>query len=640
MKKKSLKSLESRTSGILHTSDILRTSAISRASKKPVHFRDEIRTSFISYAFVPVAALMVLITLCAGIIWSVGIIRKAKNDCETICVVVNEAVENYLTKVEELSGLDIPRMKTDKNLVSETYSALKEFSRKQLIAANFVVLDDDYSILLQGDSSQTFHIPLYQKEIDWGPLQRMSQNSGKTVLEISHEYSAGALDEIIIGAAVRSGGFFCEPVESSSVRSGQADISDGEKTGYLICTITGKSVQDALKSISSPYVITNSFRDVFVTTNRYYLDDMNRLSSVYRTESDEVSITGSDAVYRADICDGALSVYTIIDVSQMKKALKTLVLLAVILLVFLSAAMFISGGKIAADKTRTIDELVAAFHDVEEGNLENRIDIRENIEFQTIGEAYNKMLDDIKRLIAENEKETKAKYISELKQLEMQFNPHFLYNTLATVRYLVKLDPDGAVRTVVSLAELLRYSLNSKNSYVELGEDLKYIENYLTILETRFGSKFSFEINVSDECKNAVIPKLIVQPVIENAVKYGFEGVSSMHIAVSAQKIVADGAAWRSETAPDSSTDGTSGENKLLLTITDTGSGMDSETLTQVKSLLSTPENATNHIGLFNVQRRIKLLYGEEYGLTVESEAGRGTVVRISLPYKCGNVSV
>ena len=645
MKKKSLKSLESRTSDILHTS------AISRASKKTVHFRDEIRTSFISYAFVPVAALMVLITLCAGIIWSVGIIRKAKNDSETICAVVDTTVENYRRKVTELANaggqaqengsilqdvqeadtakadgfLDIRRMRTDKALVSEAYSALKEFSRKQLIAANFVVLDDDYTILLQGDSSQTFHIPLYQKEIDWGPLQRMSQDPGNAVLEISHEYSAGALDEIIIGAAVICG-----------------DKTDDreDKTGYLICTITGKSVQDALKSISSPYVITNSFRDVFVTTNRYYLDDMNRLSSVYRTESDEVSITGSDAVYRADICGGALSVYTIIDISQMKKALKTLVLLAVILLVFLSAAMFISGGKIAADKTRTIDELVAAFHDVEEGNLENRIDIRENVEFQTIGEAYNKMLDDIKRLIAENEKETKAKYISELKQLEMQFNPHFLYNTLATVRYLVKLDPDGAVRTVVSLAELLRYSLNSKNSYVELAEDLKYIENYLAILETRFGSKFSFGINVSDECKDAVIPKLIVQPVIENAVKYGFEGVSSMHIAVSAQKIVADGAAWRSETAPDSSTDGTSDENRLLLTITDTGSGMDSETLTQVQSLLSNPENATNHIGLFNVQRRIKLLYGENYGLTVESEAGRGTFVRITLPYKCGNLSV
>ncbi len=248
------------------------------------------------------------------------------------------------------------------------------------------------------------------------------------------------------------------------------------------------------------------------------------------------------------------------------------------------------------------------------------------------------MLDDIKRLIAENEKETKAKYISELKQLEMQFNPHFLYNTLATVRYLVKLDPDGAVRTIVSLAELLRYSLNSKNSYVELGEDLKYIENYLAILETRFGSKFSFEINVSDECKNAVIPKLIVQPVIENAVKYGFEGVASMHISVSAEELIEGDAS--ATPGADARFDGTersgtaSGENLLLLTISDTGSGIDAETLKQVQSLLSTPENATNHIGLFNVQRRIKLLYGEKYGLTVESETLRGTVVRIKLPYR------
>ena len=667
--------------------------------KKPLHFRDEIRTAFISYAFIPVAALFILITLCAGIIWSVGINRKAQGDCLQICAVLEEAVQNYMQKAAELSGagtvpgentgstvtggtdgtpsgvasdgtlgavgLDIPRMKIDKTLVSEAYSALKEFSRKQSIAANFAVVDEDFSVLLQGDSSQTFRIPAYQKEIGWGPLQRMAQNPGKAVLEISHEYSASALDEIIIGSAVTSGAGAsgasntdgagawggASVAESSGAPAGTSGVAaeaaesantDATQTGYLIFAITGKNVQDALRSISSPYVITDSFRDVFVTTNRYYLDDMNRLSSEYRTESGSISIKGYDAVYRSDICGGSLSVYTIIDISQMGKALKTLVLLAVILLVFLSVAMFVSGEKIASDKTRTIDELVAAFHDVEDGILENRVDIRGNIEFQTIGEAYNKMLDDIKRLIAENEKETKAKYISELKQLEMQFNPHFLYNTLATVRYLVKLDPDGAVKTVVSLAELLRYSLSNENSYVELEEDLKYIENYLAILETRFGSKFSFDISVADDCMNAVIPKLIVQPVIENAVKYGFEGVPSMRITVLAEKAVTSGGQYSGEEtriAGEASSRKANGADneRLLLTISDTGSGMDAETLKQVQSLLSTPENATNHIGLFNVQRRIKLLYGEKYGLSVESVQGEGTVVRIVLPYSAAS---
>jgi len=627
-----------------------------RTSQKPLHFRDEIRTAFISYAFIPVAALFILITLCAGIIWSVGINRKAQNDCDTICAVLEEAVQNYMQKAAELAGsgvatgLDISRMKTDRSLVSETYSALKEFVRKQSIAANFAVVDNDFTVLLQGDSSQTFRIPSYQKEIEWGPLPRMAQSPGSAVLEISHEYSASALDEIIIGSAVISSegaSSVGTPISSAEIGTSATSAVNGapgeEKAGYLIFTITGNNVQDALRSISSPYVITDSFRDVFVTTNRYYLDDMNRLSSEYRTESGSISIKDSDAIFRSDICGGSLSVYTIIDISQMVKALKTLVLLAVILLVVLSAAMFVSGGKIAADKTRTIDELVSAFHDVEDGNLENRVDIRGNIEFQTIGEAYNKMLDDIKRLIAENEKETKAKYISELKQLEMQFNPHFLYNTLATVRYLVKLDPDGAVKTVVSLAELLRYSLSNENSYVELAEDLKYIENYLAILETRFGSKFSFDINVHEDCMNAVIPKLIVQPVIENAVKYGFEGVPSMKISVCAEKPIraVSGMADVAEEA-DGTVYGGDGhfrsaqsfaEEVLFLTISDTGSGMDSETLTQVQKLLSTPENATNHIGLFNVQRRIKLLYGEKYGLTVESVQGKGTVVRIVLPY-------
>ncbi|MBO4501463.1 MAG: hypothetical protein J5760_04400, partial [Clostridia bacterium] len=276
--------------------DVTRAFMSSRAAKKPLHFRDEIRTAFISYAFIPVAALFILITLCAGIIWSVGINRKAQGDCLQICAVLEEAVQNYMQKAAELSGagavpgentgstmadkadgtpsgvasdgtlgavgLDIPRMKIDKTLVSEAYSALKEFSRKQSIAANFAMVDEDFSVLLQGDSSQTFRIPAYQKEIGWGPLQRMAQNPGKAVLEISHEYSASALDEIIIGSAVTSGagasgasntgGVVASAAGGEVLESTESGAASTEQSGYLIFAITGNNVQDALRSISSP----------------------------------------------------------------------------------------------------------------------------------------------------------------------------------------------------------------------------------------------------------------------------------------------------------------------------------------------------------------------------------------------------
>lgn len=565
--------------------------------KKQLHFKNEIRNAFLLYALVPVSVIIVLITLISFILWSLSINRQIKNDCRTIMDALESPVINYAEKAAEPVSASFASFETGRKSISKVYSTLNEFVRKQNINANFTIIDEDCNILLQANSAGTFRIPDYQKNIEWGPLQRMARNGEKTVIEVSADYSAGGIPELIIGHA---------QAQSSSHK------------GFLVFTISAQDVQNTLKDIRSPYVITDTFGNVFTTTGNFWLNDFGKLDDRYRTAAGKVTITGDTAVFHTDIADGALSVYTLADISQTRSALIILIILAVLLTVLLSLGMVLSAGKIAREKTASIDELVAAFHNVEEGNLDKRVHIQDNIEFQTIGDAYNKMLDDIRHLIEENEKETKAKYISELKQLDMQFNPHFLYNTLATVRYLIKLDPDGAVRTIVSLSELLRYSIRTESSTVDLESDMKYIENYLIILKTRFGDKFNFELDIPDECKHAQIPKLMLQPVIENAVKYGFENVSSMNIAVTARKAF----------------------GLLLLTLADTGCGMSDEMLTEVNELLASPENPSAHIGLANVQRRIQLVYGSGYGLVVtsraitENENEHGTTVTIKIPFR------
>lgn len=573
--------------------------------KKQLHFKNEIRNAFIVYALVPVAAVIVLITVIFFSLWTIGITRQIKNDCHTIQQTLESSIINYVEKATEPLSPFPETAGKERNAISKLYSSLNEFVRKQEVSANFIVLDDSYTIVLQADASGSFRVPDYQKTISWGPLPRMAKNSGKTIIEVSLEYSASSLPEIVIG---------------------RAQPQDNGQNGFLLFTISGQTVQNALRTIRSSYAITDSFGNVFTTTSNYWQDDFGKLDEMYRISAGKVTITGDTAVFRTDIADGALSIYTLTDISQTRSALVILIVLAFLLIGLLIVGMIVSAGKIAHDRTKSIDILVAAFHDVEEGNLENRIHIQDTVEFQTIGDAYNKMLDDIKKLIAENEKETKAKYISELKQLEMQFNPHFLYNTLATVRYLIKLDPDGAVRTIVNLSELLRYSIKTESSTVDLESDMMYIENYLSILKTRFGDKFNFELDIPEDCKQAKVPKLMLQPVIENAVKYGFEGVSTLLITVSARKAY----------------------GRLLLTLADTGCGMTQDVLSEVQELLASPENAVNHIGLANVQRRIHLVFGQEYGITVastpiasetetassanETASEHGTTVTIQIP--------
>lgn len=194
----------------------------------------------------------------------------------------------------------------------------------------------------------------------------------------------------------------------------------------------------------------------------------------------------------------------------------------------------------------------------------------------------------------------------------MQFNPHFMYNTLENIKFMIKLDPSAAQQTIVYLSEVLRYSIDNSVSQVCLEDDVKYIENYLFILKARFSKQFSFNIDISDSAKRALVPKLLIQPMIENSVKYGFDMQGALDIHITAQTL----------------------HTRIIITVTDNGSGMDAKELSAVQKMLRAKFNSTNHIGLYNVHRRIHLLYGSRYGVDIQSKKGYGTTVRIVLPLK------
>ena len=216
----------------------------------------------------------------------------------------------------------------------------------------------------------------------------------------------------------------------------------------------------------------------------------------------------------------------------------------------------------------------------------------------------------INELVEKNKEEARRNALSELKQLEAQFNPHFLFNTLEMLKYMIKTDEKSASKIIVSMANLLRYSINKNFNKVKLNDDIKYIEDYLIIQKFRFDDNFEYKINLNEEVGECSIPKLIIQPIIENSIKYGFETKQYLKINIEC----------RVE------------KDNLVISIVDTGEGMSYEKLSEILKCINKSENDTNHIGLYNVQKRINLMYGMEYGINIYSKLYEGTEIVINLP--------
>ena len=191
---------------------------------------------------------------------------------------------------------------------------------------------------------------------------------------------------------------------------------------------------------------------------------------------------------------------------------------------------------------------------------------------------------------------------AELKALQFQVNPHFLFNALNTISFVCREDPERAVTLLRVLASYFRYSLRQSGFMVPLSDEIQHVKDYLKIEEARFEEKL--EVVFIEEIKSDIlVPVLILQPIIENAVRYGISSDGHRHVSICISKI----------------------EDHIRVTIEDKGPGIPEE----VMSDLEVDNDLEDHIGLINVNRRLKNIYGEDRGLNISSSSS-GTIVEIN----------
>jgi two-component system sensor histidine kinase YesM len=261
-------------------------------------------------------------------------------------------------------------------------------------------------------------------------------------------------------------------------------------------------------------------------------------------------------------------------------------------------------------------EILGSIRSIQKGDMTVRIAHTTGDEMGELGHQINKMMDRIQNLMEENIRRELLAKNSEIRSLQNQINAHFIYNVLESIKMMAEMEEQYEISdAITSLGKLLRYSMKWRSGNVLLKEELEYIRNYLALINLRFDYEIYLSENIPEELMNQRIPKMSLQPIVENAIYHGIEQIAE-DTTIYIKGILQD--------------------KTCCLEISDMGRGMSEEKLAELQEKLqmkdSYGEDSEHGIGLKNVQDRIHMAFGDAYGLSVSSKEGLYTKVSLTLP--------
>lgn len=558
---------------------------------KKISFKEELKRSLIVHALTPCFILCIICVLGFILIVFVNIYKNnntySLNSREKLESILNSYIENTNHIVNEV---DIEDFQSNKQYKVDVIEGVYNFLNQKNIKAQFYIFDNNLDILYSTERSEDKK-NLIKYQVTGSKSNFMGESSN-----IIYIYGGNRVDNTPISSYL-----IVKPI-----------IRDNEFAGLCIYELELKNLDVVFNNTNSTVLLVNKFHRVIYSNSRRFVDDRNKIIKNFRDRSGIIFNDG-DLIYissnKVDYTD--TWIYVITDCSTYMNISIIMLLLIIAVAIIMAAAISSSAGKFSAKKTAIIYQLIDALKQVEDGKLDINLDIESDDEFKSIGHSFNMMLGSIRHLIERHDKMALENNMAIVQMMESQFNPHFLFNTLESIRYLVKFNPKVADKTVVNLSKLLRYSIQNTVDTVRFKEEFDFVKRYIEIMKVRFGERLEFNDNISYEVKEVSVPKMIIQPIVENAVKYGFgENVEVLRIEISAY--IED--------------------EKLYIIVKDDGVGIDKDLLKDLVFNLNEKYNSSDHIGLYNVHKRIELLYGTEYGLEINSEAGKGTKVVLVLP--------
>ena len=558
--------------------------------RKQTCFRDEIRKSLIFHALAPCFISLVVLLLVFTAVGSQQIIRKSRAMLEHFSAEFEGVIDSYVDENKKMAGeLDVELFKGRPSYKTEAVSDIYRFLNGQVYRGDYYLFDQERNLVFSTNSQPN----VIQYIGNYLPWNTTDQNDSKNDCIFIYD------NTVIDGRALPAWLMF------------QTVVKDGRLQGYSGFVLKADAFKERLGNMEQPVLLINKFNRLFTDGVSRFQNDRGKLAEEFRGGGmvhleNRWYYTGS-----VSVLDEEASVQVIYDcTSFVQLCLMSLVLVGFLALA-VTLAIYRSAGKVADKKTEIIYDLIGALDQVERGDLDVSLKITSGDEFERIGHSFNTMIGSIRHLLARHQELAKENLLATVQILESQFNPHFLFNTLESIRYMIKFGPGEAEQMLVSLSRMLRYSIQNGKDVVTVKEEMDFISRYLQVMLYRYGDRLRYSIDLEEGSRGASIPRMTLQPIVENSIKYGFgEDRDCLEIRISTriQKGV------------------------LSVIIADDGVGIRPELLEELKANLDQGQNQTDHIGIYNVHKRIRLVYGSRYGVGIDSKIEEGTVVTLRVP--------
>lgn len=550
--------------------------------QKVISFRDYIRRMFIINAIIPVFCVtFVCMAIFIGLqYYSINITNIEANN--KVSSVLQNTLDKYKQGVLELSRRSsLITQPIDADRLLTIRRTMKQMAASTGYSGELYILDGSFNQVLV----DTSELPVFLSDGaygGWGILREISNNPQRVTVMVEKDEE----NYLCIGSSIQK---------------------EGALIGYVIVLIPSDEFSVLLTKVSPQTIIADSNGWIYLSNSYEFTDALGRFDR---------SIEGADGFTKYNgrtyymtgsaIENNLIRVYTVAEEGRSMAMFTMIILVVLFIFIAITIIVYNSSNRLARQSTSDIREIAEAFEQVKAGNLEKYIKTSSIEEFQKIGEAYNIMLDGLK----ENKELVERVAFAQVKQLESQFNPHFIFNTLDNIRFMAMIDTKASDKMIVALSSILRYSISNAQEEVTVSEDMMYTEYYLSILKIRFNRRFTYKTDIEEGIEDCLIPKLMIQPLIENSVKYGFVDRDSLSVSIKAY----------------------TEDDKLIFICKDDGIGMDEAQLEEIRSNISQPVNVSSHMGIYNVHRRIRLMYREGYGVWIDSKKNEGTELTLVLP--------
>lgn len=396
------------------------------------------------------------------------------------------------------------------------------------------------------------------------------------------------------------------------------------------------------ETIKDPYVLIEELRGAFtelmdITTgeeSRMWLESLLRnINTLEKRVDDIVRSVAKGDQYDENIKELDNNVYILTELIQddiqyyiyyqtrsmgqvnnnLKQQINKFIIVCSILICAVVAAVVVFTLLIVSGILRPVQELYNATEKVSQGDFKARAAISSSDEIAVLAHAFNNMAGNMQSLVDKIKEDERKMRKADLRLLQEQINPHFLYNTLDTIVWLIEAEEtDKAVNMVVTLSDFFRLVLSKGKEFITIQEEEQHISSYLEIQEVRYHDIMEYDVQIDRSLYGYKIPKLTLQPLVENALYHGIKYKRARgYIHVNGEK---DG-------------------DIIRLTVRDNGVGMDETELGELQKEISRPCKETEKgFGLANVNERIHMYFGQEYGMRISSAKGKGTLVEVTIP--------